>query len=83
MAMPDAQTSAGKIDVTILDFHDMPSPDAQRLGKTDRLVLYEMADKIRRAVRLPAESADDQTVARAIRADIEKHAKWAGRRLSV
>jgi hypothetical protein len=81
--MANAQPTPGKIDVTILETLDIPSPDAQRLGKRDLLVVYAETDNARHAVRLPAESADEPTVARTIRADLDKRAKFAGRRLSV
>jgi hypothetical protein len=81
--MPEPQAALGKTDVTILEVQEIASPEPQRLGKRDLMVIYQSADNTRHAVRLPAESADDATIARTIRADLDRRGKWAGRRLSV
>jgi hypothetical protein len=70
-------------EITILDVHDLPSPDPARLGKTDRLVIYSTDAAHRYAVRLPAETFSEDALRAAIRADLAQRAKWTGRKFTM
>jgi hypothetical protein len=69
--------------VRIVDVRKLPSPDPQRYGKDDAIVLYELAPGTRYSVRLPAENLTDATITAAIRADMTERGKWQGKQLQL
>jgi len=66
-------------EARILDTREIETRDPGRHGKRDLVIIYETAPGQRGVVCVPAEAADDRTVARAIKADRERLAKWTGR----
>jgi len=80
---PETKPASAPQEVTVLDLHDLPAVDPARLGKTDRLVIYQADATHRYAVRLPLETFTDEALRAAIRADLAQRAKWTGRKFTV
>ena len=69
--------------VKLIDTRRLPSPDADRLGKFDVLIIYETAAGQRGFVRVPVEDLTDEAIAVAVKADLAERAAWAGREISL
>lgn len=61
---------------TVLDVRDLPSPDPERLGKWDKLVVYELDPTHRYTIRVPAESFTEEALVAAVKADLEERSQW-------
>lgn len=72
-----------RMEATILDVRDLPATAPDRLGKTDRLVLYQVGGAQRYAVRVPAETFSDDALRAAIKADIAHRGQLIGRKLTL
>ena len=69
MAQPPAK-------FTVLDVRDLPSPNPERIGKWDKLVVYELDPTHRYTLRVPAESFDKEALVAAVKADIQERSLW-------
>lgn len=74
--MPDAPDS-----FMVLDMQDLPSTDPKRLGKLDRIIVWETEPGVRGVVRLPVEEFTEDTLRAAVRATVEERGKWLRRKL--
>jgi hypothetical protein len=71
------------ITVKILDKRDFPSSDPKRIGKFDTVVTYQIDAFHTYLVTIPKETFNDQTLAEAIKKDIEERNKWVGKELKI
>jgi len=67
----------------IVDVRKLPSPDPQRLGKEDAIVVYALDPTHHYTVRIPAEELSEETIRQAVRRDIEERSKWLGKTISL
>lgn len=63
----------------VLDVRSLPSPDPQRMGKWDKIVVYELSPEHRYSVIMPAETFSDDTLRTAVKADMQERAQWLGK----
>jgi hypothetical protein len=69
--------------IKIIDMRQLPSPDPQRIGKVDCIVIYEHGAGLRSSVRLPAEDLSDERIKAAVQADLKERSKWLGKILQL
>ena len=74
--MPDTPTK-----FTVIDVRDLPSADTARMGKWDKIVVYEIDPEHRYSVSVPAETFTEDTLRAAVKADMEDRTKWVGKTL--
>ena len=72
--MPDAPTK-----FTVIDVRDLPAADPARMGKWDKIVVYEIDPEHRYSVAVPKETFSDDTLRAAVKADMEGRTKWVGK----
>ena len=53
-----------------------PSPDPERPGKWDKIVIYELDNGTRDAVVIPEETFSDATLLAAVKADLQEKGQW-------
>jgi hypothetical protein len=70
-------------DVKIVDTRRLPSPDPERVGKLDVMVVYQLPDKTNRVLRLPAEDLTDEKLKTAIAADVKELAALKGKTIQI
>lgn len=70
-------------EVTILATVDVPAISPDRAGKTDVLVTYRIGRYQSGMVRIPKEEFTEEKVKEAIKADVEKKAKYVGMKFKV
>ncbi len=63
----------------VIDVRDLPSADPVRMGKWDKIVIYEIDPEHRYSVSIPAETFSDDTLRAAVKADMEARTKWVGK----
>lgn len=61
---------------TVLDVRELPSPNPERIGKWDKLVVYELDPTHRYTIRVPAETFSKETLIAAVKADMEERSLW-------
>lgn len=64
---------------TVIDVRDLPSADPARMGKWDKIVVYEVDPEHRYSVAAPAETFSEETLRTAVKADMQGRAKWVGK----
>lgn len=73
--------------VTILDKREIPSPDPARPGKLDAYITYQTDPMHAYLLIIPEEKLggadEDQVIAEAIRADLEKRERFTGKQIEV
>jgi len=69
--------------IKIVDMKRLPSPDPQRMGKTDRLFVVDAGSGNRLVVRLPDEEFDEDKLAAAVKAELAERGAWIGRELEI
>lgn len=62
---------------------DVPAQEAGRAGQIDVLVVYRMGPMQTGMARIPKEQFNEKTMKAAIKADVEKKAKFVGMRFKV
>lgn len=70
-------------EVEIIDVRPVPSTDASRLGKMDTLVTYRVDQFRVYVVRIPNENPSEEDIRNAIREQLEKIGRWAGKKLTL
>ena len=63
----------------VLQIRDIPSLRRDRLGKWDKVVLYELPGGERYTVSVPAEDFTEQKLVEAVKADLKERARWQGK----
>mgnify|MGYP000409697056 CR=1 FL=1 len=63
----------------VLQIRDIPSLRRDRLGRWDKVILYELPSGDRYTVSIPREEFNEQRLIEAVRADIEERARWQGK----
>ena len=80
---PQASPQQEIREVEIIDVRPVPSTDPNRLGKMDTLVTYRVDQFRVYVVRIPKEEVTEEDIRKAIKEQLEKVVKWAGRRLTL
>ena len=75
--------SDGKTEIKVIDVRDLPSADVARMGKWDKIVVYEIDAEHRYSVAVPAESFSEDTLRAAVKADMETRTKWLNKKFQV
>ena len=70
-------------EIKIIELRTIPSPDPKRLGRMDRLVIYEAGEGNRDSVLVPNEDLTDETVTAAIAKQLQERGAWIGKKLQV
>ena len=65
------------------DVRRVPSGDPDRIGKFDKLVMYETGAMDRHIITMPEEEFTEDRMIRAVKEDIAERAKWAGKEYEV
>ena len=68
---------------TVVDVRRMPSPNPQRMGKYDQMVVYELGPGQRFVLSLPAEGFTEETLRAAVKADLAERGKWLNREIKL
>jgi len=63
----------------VIDIRRLPATDPKRMGRWDKVVIYELDDAQRHTVLVPEENLTDQVVIAAVRSDIKERGAWLGR----
>lgn len=63
----------------VLSVRNLPSPDRERLGRTDRVIAFEVEGAGRDVVRLPAEDFTEDKLREAIKALMAERSQWEGK----
>ena len=63
----------------INDIRRVPSGSPERLGKYDKLVMYETGPMDRHIINIPEEEFSEEAMIRAIKEDIAERGQWAGK----
>jgi len=69
--------------IKVVELRTIPSPDPARLGKMDRLVIYEAGEGNRDSVLVPNEDLTDETVGAAIEKQLTERGAWIGKELDI
>jgi hypothetical protein len=69
--------------VKIFDIRKVPSSDPARIGKFDRLVMYELDPMRRYVVRMDDETFNDEAMKQAIKEDMTERASYTGKELEI
>lgn len=70
-------------EIKVIEMRRLASPNPERLGKFDALVVYERPTGDRGVVMVPSEDVSEEAVSEAIRADLSERGEWSGRKLQV
>jgi predicted Abi (CAAX) family protease len=60
----------------VVEYHRVPSPNPQRIGKWDRMVWYETTPGQRYIVLVPDESFTEAALRAAVGADLKERGLW-------
>lgn len=60
----------------VIDTRRLPSPDLQRMGKWDTLVIYETDPRNRYSVLVPEDPLTKEALIAAVKADLVEHGQW-------
>lgn len=63
----------------VIDVRDLPSADPARMGKWDKIIVYEIDPEHRYSVAVPAETFSEDTLRAAVKADMQGRTKWVGK----
>jgi len=69
--------------VKIFDIREVPSAEPTRVGKYDKLVMYELDPMRRYIVKMPAEDFSEDRMKQLIKEDIQERAKFTGREFEI
>lgn len=69
-------------EATIVDVHKIPAIAPERKGRDDVLVKYDLGNGQRRYLRLPAETATQQSIQDAIKKDLADLKSLVGKTVS-
>ena len=67
----------------INDVRRVPSGDPDRIGKFDKMVMYETGAMDRHILTIPEEEFTEERMIRAIKEDIAERGQWAGKEYEV
>ena len=67
----------------VFDTRRVPSPDPDRVGQEDIVVMYELDPMRRYMVRIPAEKFSEEEMIHAVQKDMEERAKFAGKEYEI
>lgn len=76
--MPDESA-----EFQVVDMRRLPSAQPGRLGKHDRLVIWQIDPQTRGVVTVPDETFSEAALQAAVRKDVTERKKWVGRRLKL
>lgn len=60
----------------VIDTRRLPSPDPERMGKWDTLVVYELDPMRRYSVLVPEDPLTEEALIAAVKADLTEHGRW-------
>lgn len=63
----------------IFDVRSVPSAEPQRVGKYDKLVMYELDPMRRYIVKIPEEDFTEEKMLEAVKADMADRAQYTGK----
>lgn len=63
----------------VFDVRKVPSADPTRIGKYDQLIMYELDPMRRYIVRMPEEDFNEETMIKAVQADMAERAQYTGK----
>lgn len=63
----------------LFDVREVPSAEPERVGKYDKLVMYELDPMRRYIVKIPAEEFSEEKMLAAIKADMADRAQYIGK----
>lgn len=67
------------VKFTVSDVRRVPSGEPDRLGKFDKLVMYELDPIHRYILRVPEEEFSEERMIRAVKEDIAERAQYTGK----
>jgi len=67
----------------VIDVQQLPSPDPRRMGKWDKVIVYELDPLRRYSVLVPAETFSEETLRAAVKADLETRAQWLNKKFQL
>jgi len=70
-------------ELTIKDVRRLPSANPKRMGKYDRLVVYEVAPGQAYVITAPDEDFTEAKLAEAIKTDLAERGEWVGKKITV
>jgi len=68
-----------KVKFKVRDVRKVMSADPKRLGRWDRLVVFEAAGGVIDTVTIPDEEFNEETLRKAVAEALEERAGWLGR----
>lgn len=71
------------IKFKVFDIRRVPSGEADRVGKFDKLIMYELDPMRRYIVKMPEEDFTEETMLKAIKEDIKDRGKYTGREFEI
>ena len=69
--------------IKVNDVRSVPSGEPDRIGKFDKLVMYETGPMDRHILRIPEEEFSEERMIEEIKKDIAERAQWAGKEYEV
>ncbi len=67
----------------VFDIREVPSGDPARVGKYDKLVMYEFDPMRRYIIKIPAEEFTEQLMLEAIKRDVAERAQFTGKEYEI
>lgn len=74
---------AEKEEAETLDVRDVPTTEPGRLGKIDKLIVYQVGPFRRYSVRIPEEDLTKEKLKEAVRADWAERKRWIGIKITL
>ena len=65
------------------DVRRVPSADPTRIGKFDKMVMYETGPMDRHIITIPEEEFTEDRMKRAVKEDIAERGQWTGKEYEV
>jgi hypothetical protein len=62
----------------VIDRRRIPSPDDDRVGQFDTIIIYKLSDLEVHPVRIPKDNVTEADIVEAVRADIEATKRFVG-----
>jgi len=63
----------------IYDIRRVPSAEPERVGKMDKLVMYELDPMRRYVIKIPEEDFNEDAMIKAVQADMADRAQYTGK----
>lgn len=71
------------IKFKVFDIRSVPSGEPARVGKYDKLVMYELDPMRRYVIKIPEEDFSEDRMIQAIKEDIAERGKFTGREFEI